>query len=248
MYKYGYIGPTTREVMIEDTKPRGVGPGIHSEPLLPPDVVRVGTGIGIRDYTPEGVEEAIVRYRACVDEVVKEGAQRTFLAGFPISAQLGRKRALALFEETAQRTGLPASSDAEATIESMKHLGVTRVAVASRWAEELNANLAQYLRDGGMEVLHVTSAGQWVQQAHAMSIDEGIKLSLQLGKQAIKSSHGAQGLLIPGGSWRPLAAIAFLEEEYGLPVFSNPTAVPWVLIHEGIAPPVRGWGTLLATP
>ena len=57
MYKYGYIGPTTREVMIEDTKPRGVGPGIHSEPLLPPDVVRVGTGIGIRDYTPEGVEE-----------------------------------------------------------------------------------------------------------------------------------------------------------------------------------------------
>lgn len=248
MYKYGFIGPTTREAMIEDTTPRGTGPGTHSEPLLPPDVVRVGTGIGISDYTTEGVEEAIRRYWGCVDEVIKEGAQRTFLAGFPISAQLGRARALQLFDETSQKTGLPASSDAEATIESIKHLGVSRLTIASRWADDLNRKLAGYLGDAGIEVLHVTSANQWVRDAHAMSIDQGVKLSFQLGKQALRNAPNAQGLLIPGGSWRPLAAIAVLEEEHGVPVFSNPTAIPWRLIHDGLAAAVQGWGRLLATP
>ena len=45
-----------------------------------------------------------------------------------------------------------------------------------------------------------------------------------------------------------VAAIPILEEDFGKPVFSNPTAVPWRLIHDGIAPPVKGWGHLLETP
>ena len=240
MYRYGVIGPTGR-VSAEER-------GAASEPVLPEDVVRVPTGIGIKDYTREGVEDGMTRYWPCVDEVVQGGAQRTFLAGFPIAAQLGRTRALQLFEETGRRTGLPASSDAEATIESMKHLGVTRVAVASRWAPEMNELLTRYLNDAGIEVLYITSAGQWAAEAFAMSIEQGIKLAFQLGREAMRNAPHAEGLLMPGGTWRILAAIPVLEEDFNKPVFSNPTAVPWRLIHDGVAPPVRGWGKLLETP
>ncbi len=237
MYKYGVIGPTTG----------GDGPAA-SEPLLPDDVVRVSTGIGISDYTVTGVEDGMSRYWDCVDEVMKGGAQRTFLAGFPIAAQLGRERALKIYQETTQKTGVPASSDAEATIESMKHLGVTRVTVASRWAEELNNKLIGYLNHAGIEVLYITSVGQWAREAFAMSVEQGIKLAFQLGREAVKNAPQAEGLLMPGGTWRILAAIPILEEDSGKPVFSNPTAVPWRLIHDGVAPPVKGWGRVLESP
>lgn len=237
-YRFGVIGPAAG----------GLERSPQFESLLPSDVVQLSNGIGISDYTVDGVEEAIGRYPGCVDDLVKQGAQRTFLGGFPISAQLGRERSLKLFQETQSRTGIPASSDAEATIESMKHLGVTQVAVASRWAKELNDKLVRYLADGGIEVLYITSMGQWAKEAFAMSIEQGVKLAFQLGREAMRNAPQAQGLLMPGGTWRILAAIPILEEDFGKPVFSNPTALPWRLIHDGIAPPVSGWGRLLETP
>lgn len=238
-YKYGVIGPVMRD-------PTAGSP--MAEPLLPPDVVRVATGIGIKDYTTEGVEDGMSRYWDCVDYVMKGGAQRTFLAGFPIAAQLGRERALKTFAETSRKTGVPASSDAEATIECMKHFGVTRIAVASRWAPEMNDLLIKYLTDAGFEVLYITTAGQWAAEAFAMSIEEGIKKAFQLAREAMKNAPQAEGLLMPGGTWRILAAIPVLEDDFAQPIFSNPTAVPWRLMHDGIAPAVPGWGRVLANP
>lgn len=237
-YRFGVVGPTAG----------GVDRGPLFQSLLPPDVVQLSNGIGISDYTVDGVEEAMARYRGCIDALVQQGAQRTFLAGFPISAQLGRARALKLFQETQERTGLPASSDAEATIESIKHLGVTRVTIASRWAKELNDKLVQYLTEGGIEVLYITSAGQWAKEAFAMSIEQGVKIAFQLGREAMRNAPQAQGLLMPGGTWRILAAIPILEDDFDKPVFSNPTALPWRLMHDGVAPPLQGWGRLLEKP
>ena len=237
MYKYGVIGPTAG------------GDGREAaEPLLPEDVVAVSNGIGIKDYTVDGVEDGMSRYWGCVDQVVKGGAQRIFQAGFPIASQLGRSRALKIYQETTEKTGLPASSDAEATIESMQHLGVTRITIASRWAKELNDKLTQYLTEAGFEVLHITSVGQWAKEAFAMSVEEGVKLAFQLGREAMKAAPQAEGMLMPGGTWRIFAAIPILEEDFGKPVFSNPSAIPWRLIHDGVAPPVKGWGRLLETP
>ena len=39
-----------------------------------------------------------------------------------------------------------------------------------------------------------------------------------------------------------------VEEDYGKPVFTNGNTRAWRLIHDGIAPPVYGWGRLLTTP
>jgi len=42
--------------------------------------------------------------------------------------------------------------------------------------------------------------------------------------------------------------VPILEEDYDKPVFTNGNTRAWRLIHDGIAPPVTGWGRLLATP
>jgi hypothetical protein len=42
--------------------------------------------------------------------------------------------------------------------------------------------------------------------------------------------------------------VLILEEDYNKPVFTNGNTRAWRLIHDGIAPPVSGWGRLLANP
>jgi arylmalonate decarboxylase len=223
-------------------------PMSQPEPLLPPDIKRVSSSIEITDYTLQGVNDAIrERYWSCVDELVKEGANSITLAGFPIASQLGRPRVLELIEETARKTGVTADAQAEATIAAMRHLGVKRVAVASRWSEELNKALLAYLTHAEIEVLSMTSVGQWAKQAFSMSIEEGVKLAFQLSREAMKKAPSAEALLVPGGAWRSLAAVPILEDDFGIPVLTNPIAEVWRLIAAGIAPPVKGWGRLLAS-
>jgi arylmalonate decarboxylase len=224
-------------------------PMSQPEPLLPPDVKRISASMDISDYTAEGVDEAIrTRYWGCVDELVGQGAQRIMLTGLPISSQLGRARVLELLQETTRRTGVPADAHAEATVDAMRHLGMRRIAIASRWSEELNKKLMAYLTLAGFEVLAVTSAGQWAKQAGSMSIEGGVRLAFQLAREAMRNAPEADGLLLPGGAWRSLAAVPILEEDFAKPVVTNPIAQVWRLISLGIAPPVKGWGRLLATP
>ena len=243
--------------MSDQVKPRYVagsvspiGPDRHPmsqpEPLLPADIKKISSSIEISDYTTEGVDEAIrARYWKCVDELAKQGAQSITLLGWPIASQLERTRVLELQKETNRRTGAFADSHAEATIDAMRHLGMRRIAIASRWSDELNRKLTAYLTSADFEVLTVTTAGQWAKQAFSMSIEEGVKLAFQLGREAMRKAPQADGLLLPGGAWRSLAAVPILEEDFGKPVVTNPIAQVWRLISQGIAPPVQGWGRLL---
>jgi arylmalonate decarboxylase len=222
-------------------------PHPQPQPLLTPDIHKVSSALEVSDYTHDGVNEAIdKRYWLCVDELVKQGAQSITLAGFPIASQLGRRRVLELQEKTAAKTGIVADSHAEATVAALAHLGTKRITIASRWADELNRRLGAYLTDAGIDVLAVTSANQWGRQAFAMSIEEGVKLAFQLGREAMRRAPDAEALLLAGGAWRSLAAVPILEEDFGIPVVTNPIAPVWRLIHQGIAPPVEGWGRLLS--
>ena len=222
-------------------------PMSQPEPLVPASIRRIAVALDISDYTTEGVEEGIrERYWKCVDQLVQDGADSITLRGFPIASQLGRKRLVELLEETRQRTGLVADAHAEATIAAMQHLGMQRIAIASRWSDELNQKLVAYPEGAGFEVLAVTSVGQWAKQAFSMSIEEGVKLAFQLSREAMRKAPSADGLLLPGGAWRSLAAIPILEEDFGKPVVTNPITEVWRLIAAGVAPPVKGWGRLLS--
>lgn len=219
------------------------------EPLLPPEVMTVSSSIDIDDYTEAGVNEAMARrYWSCVDALAAQGAQSITLAGFPIAAQLGRARVLELARETSARTGAYGDSHAEASVDAMRHLGLRRIAIASRWSETLNRKLVAYLEEAGFEVLAVTGLDQGAAQAFSMSIEEGVKLAFQLGREAMRKAPDANGLLMPGGAWRSLAAVPILEADFGKPVVTNPIAQVWRLMARGVAPPVQGWGRLLAHP
>jgi arylmalonate decarboxylase len=238
-YTWGFIGPQqTRE---EGSRER-------PQPLLPPEVKEVQVGLGISDYTVEGVDTAIVRYPSLVDELIKQGAQVTVIGGVPVCSQLGRARVLKLTDEAQQRTGVAADSTNEAIIAALQFLGAKRIAIASRWADQLNQAMIDYFAQAGITAASVTSEGQWARQANAMSLEGGIVLAIRLGREALRRAGGADAILLPGGAWRSLAAVPILEDDFDLPVVTNELARAWRIIHAGFAPPVEGWGRLLAHP
>lgn len=64
-----------------------------------------------------------------------------------------------LLADSQDNFGVPVDTAGEAVVAAMQHLGVRKIAVGSRWADEVNNTLIQYLEDAGIEVLPMTSRG-----------------------------------------------------------------------------------------
>jgi len=240
-YRWGDIAP--RESRVQR------GPGYQFYRIVPLDVMLVSVGLGIRDYTQDRVEEAIGNFWNCVDLLAREKVDHIILGGAPVSAQLGRARVQGLLHDMEEKTGIPGDAPIEAVIGAMKHLGLRKIAVGSRWADELNGRLAQYLKEGGLEVVGVTARGQWAAEAFAMSFEEGLQAALEVGREAAQLDPSVEAIWVAGGAAMALHAIPALEAEFGKPVFTNLSAEVWSgLVRPGVIDPVQGWGALLASP
>lgn len=239
-FRFGAINPRSGGGLYR-------GPTYQFYRIVPTDVMEISTVLGLEDYTPEAVEKAIKNYWKCVDLLVRERVNVIVLGGAPISAQLGRPRVLDLLRETKERTGVQGDTPLEAVIAAMKHLGLTKLTIGSRWATELNDAIIRYLEGGGIKVVGITKRDQWAAQAAAMSFEEGLKTALDVGREAARLAPETEAVFVPGGAAMSLHVIPAVEEEFGKPTFTNLSAEVWNnLLRPGIIPPVKGWGCLLA--
>jgi len=239
-FRYGVIHPRANE-------PVQRGPCYMLYRLVPLDVMEIATGLGLENYTEEGVEKAIGNYWTCVERLAQEKADLIIFSGAPISAVLGRERVLNLLKETKEKTGISADAPLEALIAAMKHLGLNSLTIGSRWADKVNDAIVRYLEAGGIKVACITKRNQWAAEAFAMALEEGLNLALEVGREAARLAPQAGGISVPGGAAMSIHVIPALEEEFGKPTFTNMSAEVWNdLVRPGIIPPVQGWGCLLA--
>ena len=239
-FRYGLINPRA---------PGKVQRGLSYQfyRIVPPDVMEVVTGLGLDDYAPEAVEKAIANYWDCVHALVQEKVDIIVLGGVPISVGLGRTRLRELLAQTKEKTGIAADAPLEALIAAMKHLGLKKVVIGSRWGDNVNQALIRYLHEGGVEVVGITKRNQNAVDAAAMSFEEGLQTALDVGREAASLTPDAEAVFIPGAAAMSLHAIPAVEAEFGKPTFSNLSLEVWNnLIRPGVIAPVHGWGELLA--
>ncbi|MBI2912182.1 MAG: hypothetical protein HYY05_08560 [Chloroflexi bacterium] len=240
-FRWGNIAPFTPAV--------DRGPGHQFYQIVPLDVMEIVVSLGLEDYTPQGVEAAIGNFGACVALLAAEGVDRVVLGAAPVSAQLGRTRVRRLLDEAERTTGIPGDAPLEAVIAAMARLGLRRIAVGSKWADQLNDRLRAYLEEGGLEVLAITARGRWAKENAALSYEDGFQAALEVAREAARLAPQAEAIYSAGGPARTLPVIPVLEEEVGKPVLTNLSAEVWHgLVHTGVIPPVLGWGRLLASP
>lgn len=239
-FRYGVIHPRSTAGLQR-------GPGYQLYRLVPLDVIEIATGLGLENYTPDGVEKALGNYWNCVQILAQEKADVIIFGGAPVSAVLGRARVLALLRETKQKTGIQADAPLEALIAAMTHLGLKTLAIGSRWADVVNEAIIRYLEDGGIRVVAITKRNQWAAEAFAMSFEQGLNMALEVGREAASLAPQADAIAVPGGAAMSLHVLPALEEEFRKPAFTNLSVEIWNnLVRPAVVTPVTGWGCLLA--
>jgi maleate cis-trans isomerase len=222
--------------------------------VAPEGMMLVTTGLNLAEYTLESVESQMPAFYSALDLLAKKPVDRISLSGVPVAAALGRKRMLSLLEEARVRTGLECDTDAEAHIATLKHLGVKKIAIASRWSDAVNAGLIAYLADAGIEVLACKSRGRSLSQNKAASALADHDLALALGREALTEAPDAEALLMPGGLWFAIHAVPILEAEFGKPVLLNILSTTCSALRscpqelkESAPKPDPRWGMVLAS-
>jgi maleate cis-trans isomerase len=153
--------------------------------------------------------------------------------------------------EAGRRSGLPCDTDLEAHIAVLKHLGATRIALATRWHETTTTLLTRYLAEAGIEVIANHSRPSTFAQQKSAEPDADHRLALELGGKALRETPQAQAVLMPGGLWHAMHAVPVLEAEYGKPVLLNILSTTWAALRAAgkrmqVRPDAR-WGKVLAS-
>lgn len=206
-FRYGVIHPRAHEDVQR-------GPCYQLYRVVPNDFMEISTGLGLENYTKEGVEKAIANYWTCVECLAQEKADLIIFSGAPISAMLTRPRVQELIAQTKARYGIDVDAPLEALIAAMKHLGLKTLAIGSRWADPVNNAIIEYLKQGGIEVLGITKRNQWASDSFAMTLEQGLEMALEVGREAARTWPQADGVSIPGGAAMALHVIPAIEAEF----------------------------------
>ena len=219
--------------------------------VAPEGMMLVTTGLDLKDYTLAAVEKELPMLWQRFDLLAKKKVDRLSLSGVPVASALGRKRMREILAEGEKRTGLACDTDLEAHIATLQHLGASKIALATRWPEAVNAALTRYLAEAGIEVLACASRARTLDQNKLSSAAADHELALELGGKALREAPRAQALLMPGGLWHAIHAVPLIEAEHGRPVLLNILSTTWAALRAAGARmqvrPDRRWGKVLAS-
>jgi len=219
--------------------------------VVPEGMMLVTTGLNLKEYSLAAVEQELPALWERFDLLAKKKVDRISLSGVPVASALGRTKMLEILAEAQARTGLPCDTDLEAHIATLQHLGATRIALATRWPEPVNAALTRYLAEAGIEVIACLSRGRSLAENKQASAANDHLLALELGGQILRETPDAQALLMPGGLWYGIHAVPLLEAEYGRPVLLNILSTIWAALHAAgnrmLHRPDSRWGKVLAS-
>lgn len=145
-------------------------------------------------------------------------------------------------DQLASVAGVPASSTSAAFVDALAHLGITRVAVAASYPQDVATLFVDYLAAAGVEVVAMGSADiDTAAEVGHLSPEQVVEL-------AVSRDHPeAQTLLVPDTAMRTLAVIPELEYRLGKPVLTANQVTVWQALRlAGARPTSSVLGTLFA--
>lgn len=142
----------------------------------------------------------------------------------------------------ARVAAVPASSTSEAFVSALSHLGVTRVAVAASYPEDVARLFVEFLAATGTDVVSMSSSGiDTAAEVGTLTPDQVIAL-------AVANDHpDTEALLVPDTAMHTLSVIPQLEERLGKPVLTANQVTIWQGLRlVGITPSSPQLGALFA--
>jgi arylmalonate decarboxylase len=199
--------------------------------------------LGLETMTPEGYEAVLHRVGPCAERLAEGGAEAILLTGTSLTFFKGEDYNRQLIELVEKASGLKATSMSSAVIDGLKHFGVTRIAAATAYNDEVNQRLRSFLVEHGFEVLAVQGLGiEAVGDIFSVTQPQLI----EFGSEVAASVEQPEALLVSCGGLRTLEILDPLEIRTGIPAVSS---MPHTLYAGakllGMDPRVPGYGLLM---
>jgi arylmalonate decarboxylase len=230
--KLGLIFPVDRPV-----PPEGLA-------MYPKGVEFITANLNLKTMTPEGYDAVLDDIPVAARKLKAAGAQAIALLGTSLTFYKGEAFNQSLTKKVKDVTGLPTTTMSTGVIEGLRALKTKRLAVATAYADEVNARLRAYLGEMGFEVLAIKGLGiEAVAGVDDVKQDELLKFCIDVFKMAPK----ADGMLVSCGGLRTLEILAPLEAATKVPaVSSTPHALRAGVRLVGLSGRAPGYGRLLS--
>lgn len=124
--------------------------------------------------------------------------------------------------ELAEHTGVPTSSTSLAYIAALRHLGVTKVAIAASYPHDVAALFQEFLAADGITTCRMSSA-------NIPTAAEVGDLAPEAVADFVKSNDHpeAEAVLVPDTAMRTIELLPYLEQQAGKPVLSANQVTIW---------------------
>jgi maleate cis-trans isomerase len=210
-YAIGTLSP----VGSVDTMPYGM------YRLLGPDFIVISVSLALQSFRPEDLDRAVAAIEPQADHLVSRGADLILQSGTPLALSLGPQELERLLSRLRERCGVPVLSSALNAVEAAQALGIRRLAVANKWNDTINRQLADFFRSWDIEVVGRAAEAQEPAHFQCADLRAGAELAYQLGRQAFERIEEAEALFIGGGAWFADPAAERLEHKFGKPVITS---------------------------
>ncbi len=226
--RIGLIIPSPNTVIEPEfnaMKPEGVS--VHSTRLL----LTSGTEEGLSRMAGGTEKAAQLLSTAMVDIIAYACTTGSLVKNLGWDQVLIRR-----IEET---TNIPAMTTSTAVIRAFKELGVSKIAVASPYSQELNRLEKDFFEANGIKVVNMVGLDLHGEKLGSAPPEMTYKLACEV------NVPEAQAVFISCTGFKSITIIEQLEEELHKYVFSSNTATIWdVLKRLKIDHPIKGYGTL----
>ena len=209
-----------------------------------PGVTFVPKGVGVRSLTPAGYDPAMAAILPAAEQLAARGVDAIMVIGTSLTFYKGYDAHEALLERVRAATGLPVSTMSAAVVEGLRAVGARRIAVATAYADEVNARLRAFLTRAGFEVASLEAFGLTEFGGPGKKTEAEI---IDLGLAACDAAGAPEGLLISCGGLLTLNCAVPIEQRRGVPVVTSTQAAFWSALRlAGLDARLSGYGRMLA--
>src|SRR5437773_6806518 len=119
----------------------------------------VARGVGVRSLTPTGYDSAWEGILPAAQHLAGLGVDAVMVIGTSLTFYRGADAHEELLAKLRAATGLPVSTMSQAVVDGLRSFGARRIAVATAYADEVNARLKAFLGAHGFDVLGLKGFG-----------------------------------------------------------------------------------------
>jgi len=231
--RIGYIGPTVMEVVPYEFyrfAPDGIG--------------LVGVTCNIDDWSEKYFDQALAQVTTAAAYLGSRGVDFILHGGGPLGVARGKGYDEIIVRDIQSAAKVPASTGVRAAMESLRHFGASRVAIASPYPDRHNVALTGYLTAHGFEIARAEGADVPFKKLQSVKLADIYNFA----SEVIGRAGPCDALHLPCPQWQAAQIVDALERDLGIPAIAYCHANFFVAFRAlGIKDAIMGHGRLLAS-